>query len=328
MAHADHGPDGPDLSFLASPETLTDWRLALAYEAAADHGVLDALPGGLTALAARCGLEEGALRAVLGLLQAWGVVATDPEGRYTTGPRAPEPPNDAILLRHASPIRRWSALVGPRLRDRTALPEGMAAHPPPPRPVEPNLLAINARRLTGPMLDVCLQRFPHAKRVLDLGGGHGEHSLELLRPTLMDRPLVLEAADRDGRLSGAGVELFAGDFFADLPPGPFDLVLCAAVTNMFDRVSNQDLYRRLRPIIAPGGGLAIVSYMRGRDEVTASFGLQMLVWTDGGDAHTIEDYSSWLGEAGYGPVEVHDLPHPPQTVVLAERTSAEGPAAC
>jgi hypothetical protein len=92
------------------------------------------------------------------------------------------------------------------------------------------------------------------------------------------------------RLSDAGVVLFAGDLFTTLPPGPFDFVLCAAVTNMFDGQANLDLYRRLRPIIA-----------------------------DGGDAHTIDDYHRWLGEAGYGPVRVHELDRPPQTIVLAER---------
>lgn len=103
------------------------------------------------------------------------------------------------------------------------------------------------------MLDVCLEHFPHAQQVLDLGGGHGEHSLELarrgLRATMQDRPEVIEAA--------------------------------------------------------------------GRDEVTASFGLQMLVWTDGGDAHSVADYHRWLTEAGYGSMQTHDLDHPPQTIVLA-----------
>lgn len=130
---------------------------------------------------------------------------------------------------------------------------------------------------------------------------------------------MIEIAERHGRLGSAGVELFAGDLFATLPPGPFDLVVCAAVTNMFDGPSNRDLYRRLRPIITPGGGLAIVSYLRGRNEATASFGLQMLVWTDGGDAHGEDDYRSWLAEAGYGPIQVHELDDPPQTIVLAER---------
>ena len=111
------------------------------------------------------------------------------------------------------------------------------------------------------MVDACLRRFPRARRVLDLGGGHGEQSLEFarrgLRPTMQDRPEVVEIAERRGQLGNAGVELFAGDFFTTLPPGPFDLVICGLTTNMYDGARNRDLYRRPRPITAPAGGLAI-----------------------------------------------------------------------
>ncbi|MGH3823543.1 MAG: class I SAM-dependent methyltransferase [Pseudonocardiaceae bacterium] len=313
------GDGGADLSFLAPPEALADWRMVLAYEAAAGAGVLAALPGSVVELAARCDLDEGALRAVLGQLAACGIVAADDQGRYASGPEAPVAPHDAMLSVHGAVIRRWAALLGPRLRDRTATSDEVPASPP--TSVWLDLLAVNARRLAQPVLDICLERFPHAARVLDLGGGHGEYSLELvrrgLRPTMQDLPEVIEIAERRSRLADAGVELFAGDFFATLPSGQFDLVLCAGVTHVFDGSSNRELYRRLRPIIAPGGGLAIVSFLRGRNRVAASFGLQMLAWTDGGDAHGEDDYRRWLAEAGYGPPEVHDLDNRPQTVVLA-----------
>ncbi|MBU8861560.1 MULTISPECIES: class I SAM-dependent methyltransferase [unclassified Micromonospora] len=313
----------PDLSFLAPPGDLADWRLVLAYEAAAEAGVFDALPGPADAIAERCQLDVAALRAVLGQLTAWRVLAEDTNGCYHLGERAPVPPGGAVLLRHAATIRRWVLLLGPRLRDRTALLDGMPARPAPPSRTEPNLLAINARRLTGPMVDVCLRHFPAARRVLDLGGGHGEHALEFarrgLRVTMQDLPDMIRIAKERGRLASAGVELFAGDLRTALPAGPFDLVLCAAVTNMFGASVNRDLYRRLRPVLAPGGGLVVVSYMCGRDEVTASFGLQMLVWTDGGDAHPVSDYRRWLTEAGFESIEVHELERPPQTMVISRR---------
>jgi hypothetical protein len=136
---------------------------------------------------------------------------------------------------------------------------------------------------------------------------------------MQDLPEVIEIAERRGRLHAAGIELFAGDLSATLPPGPFDLVLCSAVTNMFDAATNRVLYRRLRPLIIPGGGLAIVSYLRGRNHIATAFALQMLVWTEGGDAHGEDDYRRWLTEAGFSPPQVHDINDPPQTILLAER---------
>ncbi|MFV2175656.1 class I SAM-dependent methyltransferase [Actinomadura sp. LOL_016] len=219
-------------------------------------------------------------------------------------------------------IHRWTLLLKDRLRDRTAGGDAVSAQP---ALSEAGLdtLAVKARRVTGPVVDVCMRRFPQASRVLDLGGGHGELSLEFARrgihPTMQDLPGVMEIVERRGRLPAAGVELFPGDLFAELPSGPFDLVLCSAVTTLFDGAANLDLYRRLRPLIRPGGGLAIVSYLRERAHVSAAFALQMLVWTDGGDAHGEDDYRRWLAEAGYGAVRLHDLDDPPQTIVLAER---------
>lgn len=310
-----------DLSFLAAPGSLADWRMVLAYEAAVEAGVLGALPATPADLAARLELDEGALGALLGELAVFSVVEVDEHGRYASIAGAPSPQDDAVLRQHAAVIRRWATLLGDRLRDRTASSDQPSLRARPE--VFLTFLAANARRLTPGVLDACTSSFPRMERVLDLGGGHGEYSLELarrgLRPVMQDLPDVIELADRDNRLTDAGVELFAGDFFATLPPGPFDLVLCAGVTHTFDGQLNPDLYRRLRTIIAPDGGVAIVTFLRARNPVTSIFALQMLVATEAGDTHGEEDYRRWLAEAGYGALELHDLEGRPQTVVLAQR---------
>lgn len=316
-----HGCASADLSFLAWPGSLADWRMLLAYEAAVEAGVLAALPATPAELAARLRLDERALRSLLAGLAVWSIVERDERGRYATAPGAPGPADDAVLRQHAAVIGRWSALLADRLGGGSASSQRLASGAPPD--VLQRFLAANALRLTSPVLDACIGRFPRSRRVLDLGGGHGEYSLELvrrgLRPVMQDLPDVVEIADRGNRLSDAGVQLFAADFHETLAPGPFDLVLCAGVSHTFDEQRNRDLYRRLHAITAPGGAIAIVTFLRDRNPVASIFALQMLVATQDGDTHGETDYRRWLGEAGYGALQLHDLEGRPQTVVLAQR---------
>lgn len=312
---------GGDLSFLAAPGALTDWRMVLGYDAARETGILTGLPATPDELAGRLGLEARAVRAVLEELAVWSIVEREGEERYGAGPAAPAETEDAVLRQHAAVIRRWAGGLTDRVRGG-ALPPREAPSRPPPE-ILLRFLAANARRLTSVVADACLERFPGAEHVLDLGGGHGEYSLELarrgLRPTMQDLPHVIAIAERDERLRTAGVELFAGDFFEQLPRGPFDLVLCAGVTHTFDGGRNRQLYRRLQPIVAPGGGLAIVTFLPRSNAVASIFAVQMLVVTSEGDTHSEEDYRRWLGDAGFASVEAKGLEDRPQALVLAAR---------
>ncbi|MGW4070493.1 class I SAM-dependent methyltransferase [Nocardia grenadensis] len=312
---------GADLSFLARPEDLADWRLVLAYGAAHATGVLEALPGTVAELARHRELDPTSLRAVLTHLAAWEIVIADGD-RYRLGPNAPTGDESAVLAHHAVLIRRWAGLLDLRVRDRTANRDEFE-----PKVIDTekglDLLAVSARAAAAPIADACLRDFPGARRILDLGGGHGVQSAEFARRglsvTLQDQPPVIDIARRRGVLEAAGVELFAGDFFEQLPPGPFDLVVCGLITNMFDEPRNRALLDRLRTVLAPEGGTAIVTYLRGQDRVASAFGLQMLVCTDGGDTHSADDYRKWAIEAGYTPIRVTQLTDPPLSVVTAQR---------
>ncbi|WP_375002943.1 class I SAM-dependent methyltransferase [Aeromicrobium sp. CTD01-1L150] len=318
---AEHrGDQEADLSFLAPTAELADWRLVLAYESAAEAGALAALPGTADELATAAGLDVRGLRPVLGVLAAWEMLVVDPDGVYAPGRQLPDALADTALRRHGAAIRRWAGMLGPRLHDRSAMPTRIEL--PVMRPsTGPDLLALNARRVAPQIVDLCQRVHPRIKRALDLGGGHGEHALELARrgvhSVVQDLPHVVARAQEQGRLEPAGVEVFAGDLRTDLPVGPFDLVLCSTVTNMFDGGEVAALLVRVRSVLAPGGLVAVASFMRGRDEVAAVFGLQMLAWTDGGDAHGVQDYGRWFADAGMRVVAVEDLDRPRLTVVLA-----------
>lgn len=304
------------MSFLAAPGRVADWRMALLFDSAAEAGILEDLPATATDLAERRGLDVRAVRVVLEALATWQVVLCD-GGRFSMGPAAPDAEEGAVLRHHARSIRHWAE----RVPERLAVTRPVGA-PPRRSPLGRWLdaLAVNARRSAPGAVDECLQRFPNARNVLDLGGGHGQYALEFARrgleATMQDRPQVIELARQDGTLEPAGIRLHAGDFFETLPSGPFDLVFCAGVTYTYDGERNQALFTRVRPVIASRGALAIHTFLRGQNPRAAIFAVQML-GVAGGDTHGEEEYRQWLSSAGYGGIDVVRLQRPPESMLFA-----------
>lgn len=298
-----------DLTFLAPPGEIADWRMVVLCDVAADRGVFDNLPGTVDEVAARTGLQPHALRVVLDALATLDVVQAGGDGRYAEGPAAPGPGRMASIRHHARALRRWSSALDPQLRGDEVPGSSTITDPE----MFHDALANNARKVAPGVVDAVLARFPDARSVLDLGGLHGEYSLEFtrrgLRATMQDKPEIIDVVRRRGRLEAAGVDLFAGSFFDAVPPGPFDLAFCSGITHTFDGESNLTLYRNLRPVVAPGGGVAVVTFVRGRHPIGALFAVQMLLNDNGGDTHTEAEYRAWLGEAGFAVDEVVvDLP--------------------
>lgn len=184
-------------------------------------------------------------------------------------------------------------------------------------------LAAYARPAADDVVDACLTRFPDARTVLDLGGGHGEHALAFaargLQVTMQDRAPMIDLARGSGRLEKAGVVLFEADFFESLPEACFDLVFSSAVSETYDRRRNEELHSRLRAATGPAGGIALLVFMRGRNDVSPVFAVQMMSVGRGGDTYGESDYRGWLEGAGFAEVEVVDVPGRSQSLVLARR---------
>lgn len=312
--------DAADLSFLAPPGLVADWRMVVLFDALAEAGVPSRLPGTAADVAADLDLDPHSVRMVLDALCAWEIVERQ-EGIYLLGPQAPDPDSAAHLRHHARALRRWAGSIDDRLRQA-------APGEPPAGNTRPELflqaLGATARSAAPAVVDLCLGRFPQTRTVLDLGGLHGEYSLEFvrrgLRPTMQDLPHMVELVERRGELAAAGVELFAGDFFEVVPEGPFDLAFCSGITHTFGADRNRKLYRNLRNAVSPGGGVAVVSFLRNRQPMADVFAVQMLVNATGGDTHSEEEYRSWLEECGFQvDDEVIDVPRRAQSILFATR---------
>lgn len=314
------------LSFLAAPDDVSDWRMVLLYEAALEAGVLSNLPAPPEVLAERLHLDPQTLRLVMDALRWWNVVEVDEEGRYAMAAGAPGPRAATVLRHHARAIHHWSSRVGERLT--SGPPKGGRRGIPVAGGVRSgglelwlDALAVNARTSAPRAVDRCLAEVSDARRVLDLGGGHGEYALEFARrglhATMQDRPEVVELVRARSGLAESGVDLFAGDFFEVLPSGWFDVIFCAGVTYTFDAQRNLELFAKLRPAVAPGGALAILTFLRGADPIASLFAVQIGIGGTGADTHSEDEYREWLNQAGFASMECLNLERPGETLLLA-----------
>jgi SAM-dependent methyltransferase len=285
-----------DRSFLAHPDEVLDWRHVVLVDAAAETGLLDALPGTPVDVASRTDLAPEAVRGVLEALSVFDIVA-ERDGVYALAPVTPE--ELAAIRHHARAVRRWSAGLPGMLRGQQ---DANGRHPQNLDVFLP-ALAGRARERADGLVARCLEQFDGATRVLDLGGGHGEYSLAFARAgcnvTLQDLPAVVEWLTARGDVPEAGVHLVAGDLTQSLAEGPFDLVLLAGITHIFSGPQLVRLFTRLRDQVTATGGLAISTNFRGQGPTSPLFAVQMMLNGRGGDTHAQDDYKDWLRAAGF-----------------------------
>jgi hypothetical protein len=101
----------------------------------------------------------------------------------------------------------------------------------------------------------------------------------------------------------------------------YDLVLVPNFLHHFDKTTNTALLAKLRRAMKTGGTIAIVDFVPNEDRVSpptaASFSLQMLGATDGGEAYTFSDLDRMLAAAGFSDRRAQPLGPTPQTLVTA-----------
>ncbi len=139
-------------------------------------------------------------------------------------------------------------------------------------------------------------------RCVDLGGATGHLVMAALqrypgmRGVVFDLPPAVEFARRF--VAGAGIELIAGDFFADpLPEG--DLYCLGRILHDWNETKIRLLLGKIVEALPAGGGLLIVEKLLTPENVSAHMqSLNMLVCTEGRE-RTFEQYRTLLLEAGF-----------------------------
>jgi ubiquinone/menaquinone biosynthesis C-methylase UbiE len=167
-------------------------------------------------------------------------------------------------------------------------------------------------------------------KVLDIAASHGTFGITIAKANpqaqivALDWPNVLEVALENAKAAGVGdrVTGLAGSAFdADLGTG-YDAVLVTNLFHHFDPPTCEQLMRRIRAALKPGGKVVTLEFVPDKDRVTppiaAGFALVMLASTDKGDAYTFAEYEKMFQNAGFKKTSLHPVPEMPQTVLLTE----------
>jgi len=145
-------------------------------------------------------------------------------------------------------------------------------------------------------------------RIVDVGGSRGTLLAYLLRAlpsargVLLDRPEALADAPRylAGECVGDRVELVAGDFLRQVPPGG-DLYVLSQILHNWDDESARTIVRNCHRASRPGGGLLVIEYVlpEGPDPSLAHLMDLIMMMVLGGRERTRAEHEAMLGPEGY-----------------------------
>ncbi|MGP4099390.1 methyltransferase [Nonomuraea sp. KM90] len=308
-----------------------------AVVAAARIGVFDALrrrPSTGVELAAALGLDPRAADALLRALAGLGYLRAG-GGRYRLTRTA------RLWLTTDSPTslvaglefwERTACVIWPRLekavRDGSPVTPFYAlleSDPELSRSFQAWTAAVAGRQAPATARAIPVPR--GARRVLDVGGGHGLFSVELLRrhpglrATVIDLPRALEAAAEHPRLT-----LRAGSFLDDDLGDGYDVVMLFNIVHGLTDEEAAQLFRRVAAALNPGGTIVVGdqfsdSVMPGRASRTLLrlLDLNYLVAV-GGRVRALREVAGLLRAAGFRGVR-HRRPFgSPATELAVART--------
>lgn len=228
------------------------------------------------------------------------------------------------------PIKEMAHMLAETVRKgTTVLPEGGAVAPE-------NEIWIDFARGMAPLMMPAAEAIAGLVagtspcKVLDIAASHGMFGITIARHNpnaqivAQDWKNVLEVtkenaqkAGLNGRLSTLPGSAFDVEFGKD-----YDVVLLTNFLHHFDPPTCEQLLRKCRAALKPGGRAAVLEFVPNDDRVTppfpAAFSLTMLEATPNGDAYTQPQLQQMAVNAGYSKVAFHPLGFHPETVVVLE----------
>jgi len=168
------------------------------------------------------------------------------------------------------------------------------------------------------------------RKLLDVGGGPGEHALAACRrypeleAVVFDLPEVAPLFEEQRARSGVGERavFHAGDMHTDPFPHGCDVALVSNIIHSLGEAQNRALLAKIDAVLEPGGLLLVKDFFLDEDRTSpasaALFAINMLLGTEAGGCYTRSDVESWLAGTRCRPREL--VPITKQSgVLVAER---------
>jgi hypothetical protein len=283
------------------------YLIVAAAGAAHELGVFDALPAPAADLSQRLGVPAPRLRALVRALVLDGVLLED-GGQLRRGavpPRRPFPRDgwgrlaDVIRADRPLPGGAVDALSGDELR---------RFH---------DHLRLAGREAAGEVAELLAPGGP----LLDLGGGAGTYAAAYLdrypgeHAIVVDRPNVVELA----RAAVPRAQLVPLDLLGpDRWPRGARIALLANVLHLFRAADAASLVERATRAVEPGGIIAVKDF----DAATPAgvlFSLNMALFTEAGEVHSVDALRSFFANAGVRDVSLERLRCAPESILLTGR---------
>jgi len=323
-------------------QTLNAYQQSEGLKAAIELETFTAIAEGNTtapAIAKRCGTAERGMRILCDFLCIIGFLSKDGNNYSLT-------PDSAMFLDKHSPAYLGSVtefMLSPMLTEPfknftevvrkggTTLPEGGTVS-------HDNPIWVKFARAMAPMMALPAQLMmklvdPAADRklkILDIAAGHGLYGIAFAKNNpqasvvALDWPNVLEVAKENAAAAGVAdrYSTIEGSAF-DVDYGKdYDLVLLTNFLHHFDPPTNETLLRKVHSALAEGGRAVTLEFIPNDDRISppeASFSVQMLGGTEGGDAYTFAELERMFANAGFSGSEMHPLPPSIQRVVISTK---------
>lgn len=299
---------------------------------------LDRQPATADELAQRLGTNGHGIGVLLDTLAAVGYL-TRQGATFSLSAQARKWLTDSGALNYSSLYLFWGLVMEtffPSLEDavRTGQPpldfyHWLDSHPEASRHFQEGLLAV-ARYIKNPFLH-SIPIPPTARRILDVGGGHGMYSIALcqkypqLSAVIFDTAAALFTGHQTIQAEGMGrqVTTHVGNLLRDDLSAGFDLALVLNFVGGFSMPQNIVMLKKVRGALNPGGHVAIMEHLVGfatlpiLEAFNRVWGLSVFALA-GGQMYTFDSIRNMLTMAGFSRVRLQSRFRLGSPLIVAE----------